>query len=94
MIKAATALGIIMASLAASFIAIGLVSKSMTNTKGVMGTMTVALIEMAGVMAAISTLVIAISAIEKNLILKHHSILFKEYLRCFWPYQQLWLYSV
>lgn len=70
MIKAATALGIIMASLAASFIAIGLVSKSMTNTKGVMGTMTVALIEMAGVMAAISTLVIAISAIEKKFDLK------------------------
>lgn len=70
MIKAATALGIIMAALAASFTAIGLVSKAMTNTKGVMGTMTVALIEMAGVMAAISTLVIAISAIEKKFDLK------------------------
>ena len=70
MIKAATALGIIMAALAASFTAIGLVSKVMTNTKGVMGTMTVALIEMAGVMAAISTLVIAISAIEKKFDLK------------------------
>lgn len=70
MIKAATALGIIMAALAASFAAIGLVSKAMANTKGVMGTMTVALIEMAGVMAAISTLVITISAIEKKFDLK------------------------
>ena len=70
MIKAATALGIIMAALAASFAAIGLVSKAMANTKGVMGTMTVALIEMAGVLAAISTLVIAISAIEKKFDLK------------------------
>lgn len=70
MIKVATALGIIMAALAASFAAIGLVSKAMANTKGVMGTMTVALIEMAGVLAAISTLVIAISAIEKKFDLK------------------------
>lgn len=70
LIKAATALGIIMAALAASFAAIGLVSKAIANTKGVMGTMTVALIEMVGVMAAISTLVIAISAIEKKFDLK------------------------
>lgn len=70
MIKAAASLAIVMGSLSAAFVMIGLVSKSMANTTGVMGTMTVALIEMAGVMAAISTLVIAISAIEKKFDLK------------------------
>ena len=70
MIKAAASLAIVMGSLSAAFVMIGLVSKSMANTNGVMGTMTVALIEMAGVMAAISTLVIAISAIEKKFDLK------------------------
>ena len=70
MIKAAASLAIVMGSLSAAFVMIGLVSKSMANTENSLKTMGIALVEMTVVMAAVSGLVLGISAIEKKFDLK------------------------